>query len=217
MPRFRFVAAVIAALVAVDIAVGGNFWDSAYVRQRPGASSYVAEAGGALVGGGLVCAGAAVAGAIVVSALWSFPSPSGDPYDPSPLLPALVGGIAGAALGYPCGSACGTTTVGSWQDRDGNNGLAYAGAFLGLPVGIGLACLGALAQGSALEIPLYAAGVLAPPAGAVIGYNLRITKERPPTSFGARLAPPTLAFSSRLGPDQQRYSAFDCRLVTVRF
>jgi hypothetical protein len=216
MPRFRVVAAVIAGLVAVDIAVGGTSWDSAYAQRRPGASSYVAEAGCALVGGGLVGACTAIAGAIVGSALWSTPG-SGDPYDFSGLAGALVGATAGAALGYPCGSALGAATVGSWQDRDGNNGLAYAGAFLGLPVGIGLVWLGALAQGSALEIPLYAAGVLAPPVGAVIGYNLHITKERPPTSFGVRLTPPTLAFCTQLGPDRQTYSAFDCRLVTVRF
>jgi hypothetical protein len=55
------------------------------------------EAGGALATGGLVGAASAIAGAIVVGVLWSFPSPSGDPYDPSPLLPALVGGTAGAA------------------------------------------------------------------------------------------------------------------------
>jgi len=200
---FRFGPAIIAALV---------LFNSAGAQ-----ADIVLESGGALVTGGLVGAAWAIAGAIVVGTLFPFPSPSGDPYDPSPLVPVLVGGTAGAALGYPCGCALGTAMVGSWMDCEGNTGLAYAGAYLGLPIGIGLAWLGVLAQKPGLAIPLCVAGGLAPPAGAVIGYNLHITKGRPPKHLGARLRPPALTFCTRSSPDRQTYYALDCRLVTVGF
>ena len=216
MFSFRFGAAVVAAIVAVNIAIGETPWDSAYVRRRPGASSYVAEAGGALAAGNLIGGGSAFVLGIMLVSFADLPS------DPQfgglgALGAFLTGAAAGAALGYPFGCALGTATVGSWMDCDGNTGLAYAGAYLGLPVGIGLVWLGALAQTPGLAIPLYVAGGLAPPAGAVIGYNLFAPKERLPTYFGARLSPPALTFCTRSGLDRQTYYALDCRLVTVGF
>jgi len=60
--------------------------------------------------------------------------------------------------------------------------------------------------------------VVLSPAGAVLGYNRVGVPGTDAHSFlGARLAPPELAYRTRLGPCRQRYSAFDCRLVTVRF
>jgi hypothetical protein len=194
----RFVAAAIAVFVLFNAA---------------GAHDEIGQQfSSALVGGVLVGAGAGVVLGIVGFRL----DVSGNPDSNMPgLAGSLIGAAGGIALGYPAGCAMGTAMVGSWQERDGNTGLAYAGAYLGLPVGIGLILLGA-PQKTGLKIPLCVLGGLAPPAGAVIGYNLT-KKERQAMPFGARVSPPTLAFHIRPGPDRQRYSIFDCRLVTVGF
>jgi len=201
--RFRFGAAFAAALLLFNVA---GAWEHETL-----------ESVGAVLGGGVVGAGSAVVGALVVGSVWHFDSPSGDLYDPSPLLPLVIGAAAGAVLGYPCGCAIGTATVGNWNDWEGNPGLAYAGAYVGLPVGIGLAWLGAVVSEPSWSIPLCIAGALAPPAGAVIGYNLHARKQRPPSPLGARVSLPTVAFSALSGQGRERVVSFDCRLVTVRF
>jgi hypothetical protein len=165
--------------------------DSARRVHVPGGGDYVAEAGGALVGGALVGAGSGYALGL---AGWY---------------------LGGVAIGYPCGCALGTTTVSSWLNLDGNTGAAYGGAYAGMAAGMAMGVLVGLVS-RRWDVGLLAVGVL-PPAGAVVGYNRGLpgTDSRRPS--GARLAPPTLAYRTRLGPDRQRYSAFDCRLVTVRF
>jgi len=122
----------------------------------------------------------------------------------------------GALVAYPLGCACGTATVGRWQHRGGNTGLAYVGACApGALAGLVYLAVNA-AWPDAFEswiLPslLPTAAFVLTPVGAVIGYNTGVSH------LGTRLAPPTLAYRTRLGPDRQRYSGFDCRLVTVRF
>jgi hypothetical protein len=100
----------------------------------------------------------------------------------------------------------GTTLAGGALDAEGNTGAAYGGAYAGMAAGT---LAGLAVRSWEVAIP---AMVLLSPIGAVIGYNTGVS-----SSLGARLAPSTLAYRTRLGPDQERYSAFDCRLVTVRF
>ncbi len=158
---------------------------------RPSAGDYAAETGGALLGGALVGAGAAaVLGLVGGFALFNPSGASGIEQGGG----AFIGALAGAALGYPFGCGLGATIAGRARYADGNVGGAYAGAYIGL------------------LLPLFGS-----PIGAVIGYNTGVQRTSSWGSLGARLAPPTLAFSTRQGPDRQRYAAFDCRLVTVRF
>jgi hypothetical protein len=183
--------------------------NTAWRGHVPGAGDYAAEAGGALVGGILVGAGAGLAGGFAGLAIWG---PGDDPWPVS--MGFWIGEAGGFVLGYPCGCALGTTTVGSWLKCKGNTGGAYAGAYLVLLAAIPLALAGRGAFGPLYAIPPV---LLFAPAGAVIGYNRGVQRTSSPSSLGARLAPPTIAYRTRLGPDRKTYSAFDCRLVTVRF
>ena len=173
-----------------------------------GAAGCLGEGGGALLGGVLVgtgaalvlgCAGFAVDRAVAPNSYWGG-------------LEGLGYGVAaGAALGYPLGCGLGTTLAGQALCEDGNVGAAYAGAYAGLAVGV---LLGWAVSDVGVVPPVTA--VLSP-AGAVLGYNLVSTRERDAWSFMTRVVPPIAAFSTPVGPGRQRYSAFDCRLVTVRF
>ena len=192
------VALIVAVAAAQDFGEG--------VRQ-PRAGDYVGEAGGALLGGALVGAGATVALGFVGAGVAS--GTSQDEW--AGLGGFIIGGATGVALGYPLGCGLGTTLAGGALDAEGNTGAAYGGAYAGIALGV----LAGLVSRS-WEVCLLTAGVL-PPAGAVIGYNMGVRRTSSPSSLGARLAPPTLAYRARLGPDRQRYAAFDCRLVTVRF
>jgi hypothetical protein len=178
--------------------------DSARRAHVPGGGDCVAEAGGALLGGALVGTGATVVLGVAGAALLSSPGAAGDDWGAA--FGALLGGAAGALVGYPLGCGLGATLVGTATHADGNTGAAYGGAYGGLALG---ALAGLVSRN--WGVGLVGAGVLTP-AGAVIGYNTGVS-----SSLGARIAPPTLAYRSRLGPDQQRYTTFDCRLVTVRF
>jgi hypothetical protein len=182
-------AVVVLAAVLVAGAAAQDLWHDE--STRPSAGDYAAEAGGALLGGVLVGAGAAaVLGLAGGFALFNPSGASGMEQGGG----AIIGALAGAALGYPFGCGLGTTIAGRATYADGNVGGAYAGAYIGL------------------LLPF-----IGSPIGAVIGYNTGVQRTSSWGSLGARLAPPTLAYSTRQGPERQRYSAFDCRLVTVRF
>ncbi|MCX6841475.1 MAG: hypothetical protein NTX53_04215 [candidate division WOR-3 bacterium] len=196
---------VMLAVLLVAVAAAQDFGGGA---RQPGVGDYAAETGGALLGGVLVGAGATAvlgfAGAVVAS--------SANPYDDWAGLGGLViGGAAGAALGYPFGCGLGTTLAGGALDAEGNAVAAYGSAYAGLALG---ALAGLATRRWEVAIP---AMVMLPPAGAVIGYNLGATRNGHQSSFGARVSPPTVAFSIRSGRDQQRHFGFDCRLVAVRF
>jgi hypothetical protein len=211
-------AVVVLAAVLVAGAAAQDLWHDE--STRPSAGDYAAEAGGALLGGALVGAGATVVLGVAGAALASAASP----YDDWAGLGGLViGGATGVAVGYPLGCGLGATLVGRATHADGNTGGAYAGAYLGLlavlPAYVLIAATVSVGR-VAVPHPEAAVGCVAallPPIGAVIGYNTGVRGKSSQSSLGARLAPPTLAYSTRLGPDRQRYSAFDCRLVTVRF
>jgi len=197
-------ALVMFAVLLVAVAAAQDFGGGA---RKPGAGDYAAETGGALLGGALVGAGATVvlgfAGAVVASGT------SQDEW--AGLGGFIIGGAAGVALGYPLGCGLGTTIAGRALRADGNTGAAYGGAYAGLTLG---ALAGLVARRWDVAVP---AMVVLSPAGAVIVYNTGVPGTSSQNQFGARLAQPTLALRTRVGPDRQRYSAFDCRLVTVRF
>jgi len=194
-------------VLLVVVAAAQDLWHDG--STRPSAGDYAAEAGSALIWGVLVGTGAAAVLGYAAAAAAS-------PYD-DPALGAFLAGASGAVLGYPLGCGLGTALVGRAAHTEGNTGGAYIGAYLfGLPIGIGLALIGGISQYSnswvsGLAPVFFVAGGLAPPVGAVIGFNAG------GGSLAARLAPSALAYRTRLGPERQRYSTFDCRLVTVRF
>ena len=189
----RTVLAVLLVTVAAAQDFGGG-------SRRPGAGDYVVETGGALLGGALVGAGATVALGV-----------AGAAHNSGAQIGAFFGAATGAALGYPLGCGLGTTIAGGALHAKGNTGAAYGGAYAGIALGV----LAGLVSGN-WGVGLLTVGVL-PPAGAVIGYNRGAPRSESGTPFGARLALPTVALCTGLGPKRQRYSALDCRLVTVRF
>jgi len=183
------VCLMLVALIVADAAAQDLWHDES---TRPSAGDYAAEAGGALLGGALVGAGAAAV--LGLAGSFALFNPSGASAIEQTGGGAIIGALAGGALGYPFGCGLGATIAGRARYADGNVGGAYAGAYIGLllpPIGS--------------------------PIGAVIGYNTGVQRTSSWGSLGARLAPPTLALCTRQGPDRQRYAAFDCRLVTVRF
>jgi len=181
------------------------------------AEDYPAQTCGGCTGGLLVGAAAGIAALGIVS--WMTGNEP-DEFGPSDAESnAITGGVL---LGYPLGCAMGTATVGSWSRCEGNTGGAYAGAYAPLALGAvaALVAKGAWPNGEAargiLDGTAVATLVLSP-VGAAIGYNVGAPRTDSRSPAGARLALPTIAYRTRLGPDRKTYSAFDCRLAAVRF
>jgi hypothetical protein len=166
------------------------------------------EVGGAIVAGGVLGFGLGYA---------AVRATGGPHYDPSEasILP-LIAGIGGLVVGHAAGSALGTWLVGSIAQQDHAASGAVLGALAGLPVSfvlVAVAMLGNVKSPVLLLIP----AVAAPPAGAVIGYNLTppcgCTGSRP--TFGRRLLPPSIGL--RREPGEATVVAYDVRLLNVRF
>jgi hypothetical protein len=124
--------------------------------------------------------------------------------------------IGGIAVGCAAGSALGTWLVGSMARQDHVASWAFAGALAGLPVSLGLVFAAAELEkndkpGALLLIPALAA----PPAGAVIGYNLSPPCGCVETSrLEDRLLLPTIGITAG---DDEAVVALDMRLLNVRF
>jgi hypothetical protein len=182
-----------------------------------GASSNNTPGFGLVAGevGGAVVAGSAVGLGLGYVAVWAAGGPGG--LFEGPILPgyARIGGIA---VGCAAGSALGTWLVGSLAQQDHRASWAFVGALAGLPVSLGLVFAAAELEkadkpGALLLIPAFAA----PPAGAVIGYNLS-----PPcgctqtTRLEDRLLLPGIGLRRAVG-DEGNVVALDMRLLNVRF
>jgi hypothetical protein len=178
-------------------------------NNTPGFGLVAGEVGGAVV------AGSALGLGLGYVAVWAAGGP-GDLFE-GPILPgyARVGGIA---VGYTAGSALGTWLVGSMAQQDHVGSWAFVGALAGLPVSLGLVYAAAELEkndkpGALLLIPAFAA----PPAGAVIGYNLS-----PPcgctqtTQLENRLLLPTIGLRRAAG-DNETVVALDMKILNVRF
>jgi hypothetical protein len=177
----------------------------AYGDREPapaGALVVAAEAGAGLVGTigfglGFGALGVAIAG-----------GPE-DIQSPEVLKPAF-GFIAGIAVGAPLGAGVGTWLAGSALQQEGRLSSTLLGAYAGLPVAAGIFYLSAVTKSD----PLMVAAVLAPPAGAVIGYGL----SRPCRCvFGSdsRLLPPVASVRSELLPDGTTALRTDIGLVRL--
>ena len=175
----------------------------------PGFGVVAGEVGGAVVAGSAIGLGLAYVG------VWAV----GWPLDlfEFPILPASAA-LGGAAVGYTAGSALGTWLVGSMARQDHLPSWAFVGALAGLPVSIGCVAAAAALEnhdkpGALLLIPAFAA----PPAGAVIGYNLS-----PPCGCAGtsrledRLLMPSIGLS-REPAAEETVVALDIRLLNVRF
>jgi hypothetical protein len=178
-------------------------------NNTPGFGLVAGEVGGAVV------AGSALGLGLGYVAVWTAGGP-GDLFE-GPILPgyARIGGIA---VGYTAGSALGTWLVGSLAQQDHRASWAFLGALVGLPVSLGLVYAAAELEktdkpGVLLLIPAFAA----PPAGAVIGYNLS-----PPcgcawtSRFEDRLLMPSIGLRRTAG-DNENVVALDMKLLNVRF
>lgn len=95
----------------------------------------------------------------------------------------MGGKLAGYVLGFPLGSALGTSTIGGLAEQGGSFWWSWAGAELGAIAGLWFAAVFGEAFDGAFAIPISA---LAPPTGAVIGYNVsKWLKGSQPTSTSA--------------------------------
>ena len=175
-------------------------------NNAPGFGMVAGEAGGAVVAGSVIGFGLAYVAALAVG---------GPDFSVNPTPQAYVG-AGGLAVGYTAGSALGTWLVGSIAQQDHVGAWAFVGALAGLPVSLGLVAAAAALEnnnkpGALLLIPAFAA----PPAGAVIGYNLS-----PPcgctrtTQLENRLLLPTIGISTG---NNKAVVALDMKLLNVRF
>ena len=178
-------------------------------NNTPGFGLVAGEVGGAVVAGSVVGFG------LGYVAVWAAGG-TGDLFE-GPILPgyARIGGIA---VGYTAGSALGTWLVGSLAQQDHRASWAFLGALAGLPVSLGLVYAAAELErndkpGALLLIPAFAA----PPAGAVIGYNLSPPCDCAQTSrLEDRLLMPGIGLRRAAG-NNETVVALDMRLLTVRF
>jgi hypothetical protein len=138
-----------------------------------------------------------------------------------PLQPPSSSGyleIGGMAFGCTAGAALGTLVLGSIARQDHRDYGAYLGAPAGLPVSPGLVVAAAALEndgkpGALLLIPALAA----PPAGAVVGYDLT-----PPCGCfatsrrGGQMLIPSVGLTSTAAGGVTSVG-LDVRLVTARF
>jgi hypothetical protein len=176
-------------------------------NNAPGFGIVAGEAGGAVAAGGALGLGLGYAAVLAAGGTGGLFA------GPIVLVSARVGGVA---VGCAAGSALGTWLVGSIAQQDHVGAWAFVGALAGLPVSLGLVYAAAELEkndkpGALLLIPAFAA----PPAGAVIGYNLSppcgCTKT---TQIENRLLLPTIGIAAG---DKETVVALDMRLLTVRF
>ncbi len=126
--------------------------------------------------------------------------------------------VGATAIAIPAGCASGARIVGKHNGQNGRFWAAYLGGLVGIPVGLGFAAMGGMTNGVSLiiSIPLYAAGVVSPAVGSVIGYNLSRTPV-PASFWSERMEPPAMSMLSVSDESGTTHTAFDFRLVTVRF
>ncbi len=165
--------------------------------------------------GGAVAAGSALGLGLGYVAVWA----AGEPGDlfKGPILPPYAR-IGGMAVGYTAGSALGTWLVGSMARQDHVASWASVGALAGLSVSLGLVFAAAELEksdkpGALLLIPALAA----PPAGAVIGYNLSPSCGcRENSRLEDRLLVPSIGLRGEPAGEEP-VVALDMRLLNVRF
>jgi len=166
------------------------------------------EAGGAIVAGSALGLGLAYVGVLAAGGagnLFEFP------------LLQNSAGIGGMAVGYAAGSALGTWLVGSLASQDHKASWAFVGALVGLPVSLGLVyAADEMEQESKPGALLLIPALAAPPAAAVIGYNLSPACGCAGTArLEDRLLMPSVGL--RREPGEAMVVAFDVRLLNVRF
>lgn len=127
-------------------------------------------------------------------------------------------GLASYVIAYPVGCAAGTSIVGGLKQQDGSPLLSYLGALVGVPVGYGVFFLGEAASGGSAVIrwPAVALGLLAPPVGATIGYNL---SRKSGVGYGLldqRLLMPSIGLRCEPAGEETAV-ALDMKLLNVRF
>jgi hypothetical protein len=124
---------------------------------RAGPGTLAAEAGAGLAGGLLLGVGALAAASAFV------PDPADTASSAAP-----YGALAAIGAGGSVGAGLGTWLAGSALRQQGRLTGALLGAIAGLPATAGIFYLSTVTRSD----PLMVAAALAPPVGAVIGYNL---------------------------------------------
>jgi hypothetical protein len=206
---------VIAVVCLLGLAAAQVPWGGESERSR--AQVYALEGLGAL--GGVACAagcGGAALGVALIGAWGSMDSPA--PTSAVTMVGACLAYVCAAAL--PAASGYGVAKAGEGLGEDGAQVWATVGAYIGAPI-----ALGALAFGGNIaadgygrraywSVPVYVLGVLAIPAGAVVGYNLGAPSR---SHIGSRLQLPAMALTSTRPPDRQVEYGVRVQLAGLRF
>jgi len=129
------------------------------------------------------------------------------------MVTAGVALVSAAAL--PAAAASGTIRVGARLGEAGSEPWAFGGAYAGAVVGTGLVYLGSRTKSEA-GVPFYVAGMLAIPAGAVVGYNLG-TGRGVGRNLAGRFEPPGLTFTSVVRDDHAVEYGVEVQLAGLRF
>ena len=223
-PRGPVRNALIAALLLV--AVGSADSLSVEVPARPRLRVYAAEFGAGLGGfvlGAGVGGGAAYLGTFVL-AFGLVSSINGSPIYGVPIMAAGAGvALAGSgiAVGSPGGCGMMVARIGDGWHEGGSKWAAVGGAYAGVVPGVGIAYAGHRLADSRhngwLGVPFYALAALCVPAGAVVGYNLSITRKQVSGFLELRLESPGLTFASVELPDHSVEYGVKVQLAGLRF
>jgi hypothetical protein len=173
------------------------------VLPRAGVGTVAAEAGGGLLGELALGVAALLAASALAPDAADTSAAANSARQYTTLAAMGVGGSLGAGLG--------TWMTGSAFHQQGRFTGALLGALAGLPVAAGMFYLSTVAKSD----PLMVAAVLAPPAGAVIGYNLT----RPCNCFltaTGRFLPPDLRVGCSRLDDGRTAVRTDVHLIGIR-
>lgn len=187
--------------------------------QRSRARVYVLEGLGALGGTlGCGCLGAGAAVLLLAEGMnrYSTFEPGSDQ-----LYVASVGVGLLTLVAAPAAVAQGAVLVGKKLGEDGSRSQAFVCAYAGEAVGAGLVVLGFGTIGATNKpgwaVPLFVAGALAMPAGAVYGYNTGVRREAPAHGFEGRLELPAVALTGVELPDHSVEYGVKVQLAGLRF
>ena len=143
-------------------------------------------------------AGGIAVGAIATAATWTglyyaSGGPSSRNTENQQMMVALTG-LFSCMTVYPLGSAAGATIAGDIAKQHGTYWASAAGAGIGTVAGFGCFVLGTASWlGPVVEAGFCVLAFAAPPAGAVIGYNLS-NRARTEGGLGSRLLAPEVSF-----------------------
>jgi len=213
--KSKLVFVAVSCLVAVAVAQQ----PSQEGPQRSRTRVYVLEGLGALGGTvGCGCLGSSAAVLLFAAGMNRYSA-----FEPGSeqLYVASVGVGLLTLVAAPAAVAQGAVLVGKKLGEDGSRSQAFVCAYAGEAVGAGLVVLGFGIIGATNKlgwgVPLFVAGALVMPAGAVYGYNAGIRRGTATQGFEGRLQAPAVALTSVELPDHSVEYGVKVQFAGLRF